>query len=89
MSFDLPRSLSDVQKIRVGEWGSSMGASITIKAAELPQYIARSVVGHGELKEAAVVQPGGDIVYAKFGEGFGRSEATFKPDQPVQIRADD
>jgi hypothetical protein len=60
-------------------------AQVQVRAEQLPDYIGRNVPGHGVLKHAAVVQPGGDIVVARFGEGFDRTEATFTPEQMITV----
>ncbi|WP_280465620.1 hypothetical protein [Nocardia brasiliensis] len=58
---------------------------IHIPARDLPDHIGAKVVGHGKLAKAAVIQPGGDIVVTEFGEGFGRREKVFRPDELVTI----
>ncbi|MEV6219871.1 hypothetical protein [Nocardia sp. NPDC051833] len=62
-----------------------MPSTIQITADQLPNHIGADVKGHGILKQAAVVQPGGDIVYTLFGEGFGRAEHVFQPSELVTI----
>lgn len=67
-----------------------MPKTLNIPATELPKYPGCRVKGQrGTLREAAVVQPGGDIVYARFDGAIGYGETTFQPSETLVIEIDD
>ncbi|MGO4615084.1 hypothetical protein AB4305_12105 [Nocardia sp. 2YAB30] len=66
-----------------------MSRTIRIPAAELADHIGESVVGYGELAQAGVVQPGGDLVVAVFGVESNRREKSFTPTQLVELEVTD
>lgn len=55
----------------------------TINASELPEHVGSKFVGYGELKQSAKIDA--NMIYAKFGEGFGVREATFTPTQTLEL----
>lgn len=62
-----------------------MPETISVPASELSAHVGDRLKGYGIIKQAAVVQPGGDIVYVQYGDGFGRGEKTFPPNQLVEV----